>query len=208
VTKRAVSLHLTLALVLPAFGALTWWQVRRAISGNTLSYVYSFEWPLFGAYAVYLWWKLVHETPSPSPQRAGEPAAGRAAPAHPAAVGEQPKGAESLTRSAQDEQARTGGDDRTPVPVQGSSGDPPWPPGAEGARPSADNPGTTPADEGPADGGPADGGPADAGPADEGPADEGPADADLAAYNRYLAELGASGIRKQLFSPRRGRRRS
>jgi DNA-binding transcriptional regulator of glucitol operon len=204
VTKRAVSLHLTLALVLPAFAALTWWQVRRAISGNTLSFVYSFEWPLFGAYAVYLWWKLVHEASGPPPQRASETDAGRAARADAPPVGERPKAAEPLTGSPPDE-ARTGGDKgQQPLPDHGTNGDPAGRPGLVGARPSAPrDPGAGPADAGPADAGPADAGPADAGPADAGPADE-----ELAAYNRYLAQLASSGARKQLFSPRKGRRRS
>ena len=199
VTKRAVSLHLTLALVLPAFAALTWWQVRRAVSGNTLSYVYSFEWPLFGAYAVYLWWKLVHEAPSPSPPRASEPGAGRAAPAGPPPAGEQPKESETPTRSPQAEEARTGGDERHPVPGRETNRDSAGPPGAEVARPSPPpDPEPLPSDEGPSD----------EGPSDEGPSDEELGDEQLAAYNRYLAELGASGARKQLFSPRKGRRRS
>jgi DNA-binding transcriptional regulator of glucitol operon len=199
VTKRAVSLHLTLALVLPGFAALTWWQVRRAISGNTLSYVYSFEWPLFGAYAVYLWWKLVHEAPSPSPQGASEADAGRTARAGAPPVEERPKAADSLTRSPQDE-ACTGGDKgQQPLPDQGTNGDPAGRPAAEGAPPSAA------LDRG---AGAAGEGPAGEGPADEGPADEELADEELAAYNRYLAELASSGARKQLFSPRKGRRRS
>jgi DNA-binding transcriptional regulator of glucitol operon len=190
VTKRAVSLHLTLALVLLAFSALTWWQVRRAISGNTLSYVYSFEWPLFGAYAVYLWWKLVHEAPSPSPQRPSEPDAAPAAPADPHPGGERAKDAGSLTRSPQEDEARTGRDERQqPVPDPASSGEPSGQPGAAIAPPPAPtDPGGT--------------------PADEAPGDEEPADEELAAYNRYLAQLASSGARKQLFSPRKGRRRS
>ena len=48
-------------MVVPAFVALCWWQVLRATSGNELSWAYVFEWPLFALYAVYMWWKLVHE---------------------------------------------------------------------------------------------------------------------------------------------------
>ncbi len=29
--------------------------------GNTLSWVYTFEWPFFAGYAIYMWWKLLHE---------------------------------------------------------------------------------------------------------------------------------------------------
>ncbi len=62
---RAVSLHVALAVFVPGCVALTWWQVSRALGGNTLSWVYTFEWPLFGAYAIYMWWKLVHDDAVP-----------------------------------------------------------------------------------------------------------------------------------------------
>jgi DNA-binding transcriptional regulator of glucitol operon len=54
-------LHLTALVVVPGFLALGWWQLHRALSGNSLSWAYAFEWPFFAAYGVYLWWKLVHE---------------------------------------------------------------------------------------------------------------------------------------------------
>ena len=56
---RAVGLHLTLAVTLPAFTALGWWQLDRALSGNLLSWAYTFEWPIFAGYAVFMWWKLL-----------------------------------------------------------------------------------------------------------------------------------------------------
>ncbi len=62
-TRRAISLHVALAVFVPGCVALTWWQVTRALGGNTLSWVYTFEWPLFAAYATFMWWKLVHDDP-------------------------------------------------------------------------------------------------------------------------------------------------
>ena len=41
------------------------------MSGNSLSWAYAFEWPFFSGYAVYMWWKLVHEQPEPAPAGAG-----------------------------------------------------------------------------------------------------------------------------------------
>ena len=40
---------LHLAFLVIAAGCLTaaWWQVHRAMAGNTLSYLYSVEWPAF-----------------------------------------------------------------------------------------------------------------------------------------------------------------
>ena len=48
----------------PSFIALFWWQVQRVREGNSLSWAYVFEWPFFTGYAVYLWWRLVHEQPA------------------------------------------------------------------------------------------------------------------------------------------------
>jgi hypothetical protein len=62
-SRRAVSLHVALIVFVPGCVALTWWQLARALGGNTLSWVYTFEWPFFGVYAVFMWWKLVHDEP-------------------------------------------------------------------------------------------------------------------------------------------------
>jgi DNA-binding transcriptional regulator of glucitol operon len=66
---RNLRLHITIAVVVPGFFALGWWQLTRALSGNALSWAYVFEWPLFAGYAVYMWWKLIHDE-SPVPRRA------------------------------------------------------------------------------------------------------------------------------------------
>jgi hypothetical protein len=58
---RAIAAHVTLALSEPGFAALTVWQVHRALGGNKLSWMYVFEWPFFGGYAVYVWWRIVHD---------------------------------------------------------------------------------------------------------------------------------------------------
>ena len=60
-TPRCVWMHLTLLILLPAFAWLTWWQLERALGGNTLSWAYTFEWPLFAVYAIYVWWQLIHD---------------------------------------------------------------------------------------------------------------------------------------------------
>ncbi len=61
-SRRARLLHATALLVVAACLALGWWQLERALSGNTLSWVYTFEWPFFAGYAVYMWWRLLHES--------------------------------------------------------------------------------------------------------------------------------------------------
>ena len=35
--------------------ALGWWQVSRARGGNTLSYAYAVEWPVFALFAIAVW---------------------------------------------------------------------------------------------------------------------------------------------------------
>ncbi len=60
-TPRCIGMHVTLLVLLPAFAWLTWWQLSRALGGNTLSWAYTFEWPLFAGYAIYVWWQLIHD---------------------------------------------------------------------------------------------------------------------------------------------------
>jgi hypothetical protein len=45
-----------LALCAAAF----WFELSRALGGNALSWAYVFEWPLLGAFAVYMWRQLLH----------------------------------------------------------------------------------------------------------------------------------------------------
>ena len=73
-------------MFVPGCVALTWWQASRALSGNTLSWVYTFEWPIFAAYAVYMWWKLLHDEPEAEhDEPEAEPTSGARAGAGPGA---------------------------------------------------------------------------------------------------------------------------
>jgi hypothetical protein len=60
-SRRAIGYHVALGILVPACAALCDWQVHRALSGNTLSWAYVFEWPFFAGYGTYMWWKLVHD---------------------------------------------------------------------------------------------------------------------------------------------------
>ena len=60
-SPRALRLHAVILIVVPAFLALCFWQITRALGGNSLSWAYVFEWPIFAGYAVYMWWRFVHE---------------------------------------------------------------------------------------------------------------------------------------------------
>lgn len=70
---RALLLHLIVALAVPMCLFAAWWQFHRALSGNTLSFVYVFEWPAFAGIAVWAWWVLL-TLPSRDPAP-GTPAA-------------------------------------------------------------------------------------------------------------------------------------
>jgi hypothetical protein len=37
------------------------WQLHRALSGNELSWAYTFEWPLFTIFGIYFWAKTVRD---------------------------------------------------------------------------------------------------------------------------------------------------
>jgi hypothetical protein len=69
VTPRALVLHLAFLAI--AAGCLTagWWQINRAMQGNTLSYLYSVEWPAFVVVAGIGWWQMVHDTPEDIAER-------------------------------------------------------------------------------------------------------------------------------------------
>lgn len=62
--RRALLYHLILAVLFPGCLVAAWWQIERAAEGNTLSYLYSVEWPIFAVLAVVGWWQLIHEDPA------------------------------------------------------------------------------------------------------------------------------------------------
>jgi hypothetical protein len=47
-----------------SFWGMLWlgdWQFHRALSGNALSWAYTFEWPLFSGFAVVFWTKTIRD---------------------------------------------------------------------------------------------------------------------------------------------------
>ena len=86
-SKRALRLHLALLIAVPGCTAAGWFELTRALSGNELSWVYVFEWPFFGGFACYLWWRLVHDDDEPG--RIGKAAAARGAAVIDAEAGQQ-----------------------------------------------------------------------------------------------------------------------
>ena len=73
-SRRALKLHAVILVVVPGFMALCIWQIYRAVGGNELSWAYVFEWPFFAAYAVYMWWRFVHEAPEVPESSTASPA--------------------------------------------------------------------------------------------------------------------------------------
>jgi hypothetical protein len=54
-TPRWLLGHVLVWLGVAAFLALGWWQAGRAAEGNMLSWAYTFEWPLFAFFLIFMW---------------------------------------------------------------------------------------------------------------------------------------------------------
>jgi hypothetical protein len=63
-SRRALLLHFEFLLLVAGCAAATWWQARRALGGNGLSWFYTFEWPILAGIAIAAWWHLIHEDPA------------------------------------------------------------------------------------------------------------------------------------------------
>ncbi len=59
-TPRAVLLHLALLGWLTMCAIAAWWQLGRAVQGNSLSFMYSIEWPVFGILGVLGWYAMLN----------------------------------------------------------------------------------------------------------------------------------------------------
>ena len=57
---RALGLHVALIAWLAMCAAAAWWQVGRAVQGNSLSFMYAIEWPVFGVLGVLGWFALLN----------------------------------------------------------------------------------------------------------------------------------------------------
>jgi len=71
---RWLSWHL---FAIVAVAGMIWlgdWQFRRAMAGNTLSWAYTFEWPIFAIFGVVFWIKTIRDELHPPAPAAGQPA--------------------------------------------------------------------------------------------------------------------------------------
>lgn len=60
-SPRWLALHLLAVVGFVGCQAMAWWQLTRAEGGNALSWGYTFEWPVFGVFAVAFWIKLIRD---------------------------------------------------------------------------------------------------------------------------------------------------
>ena len=64
-TPRALVVHVVLVVWLTMCVLAAWWQIGRAVGGNSLSFLYAIEWPCFLVLGVFGWWAMLHvEKPS------------------------------------------------------------------------------------------------------------------------------------------------
>ncbi|MFC5926123.1 hypothetical protein [Micromonospora vulcania] len=58
-TPAWIARHVAMVVLVVGFLGLGWWQVSRAAAGNSLSWGYAVEWPIFAGFVVYVWWREV-----------------------------------------------------------------------------------------------------------------------------------------------------
>jgi hypothetical protein len=61
ITPKWLAWHLTMVVSVCGMLWLGDWQLHRAMSGNALSWAYTFEWPLFSAFTIYFWIKSLRD---------------------------------------------------------------------------------------------------------------------------------------------------
>ena len=59
-SPRAIGLHAVLLLWIVSCALAAWWQVGRAVQGNSLSFLYAIEWPVFAILGVLGWYALLN----------------------------------------------------------------------------------------------------------------------------------------------------
>jgi DNA-binding transcriptional regulator of glucitol operon len=57
---RAIGLHFALIFWIALCALAAWWQVGRAIQGNSLSFLYAIEWPLIGVLGIVGWYSMLN----------------------------------------------------------------------------------------------------------------------------------------------------
>ncbi len=77
-TPRWLLRHLATLGLVAAFLGLGWWQIGRAAGGNSLSFGYAIEWPVFALFVIFVWYReiraeLRRDAAGPAPAPAEPP---------------------------------------------------------------------------------------------------------------------------------------
>jgi hypothetical protein len=72
VSPKWLAWHVVVIALVAGMLALGDWQLRRAESGNALSWAYTFEWPIFAGFAIVFWARTIRDEfhPPAAPERA------------------------------------------------------------------------------------------------------------------------------------------
>ncbi|MET8309565.1 MULTISPECIES: hypothetical protein [unclassified Micromonospora] len=110
-TPAWIARHVAMVVLVVGFLGLGWWQISRATAGNSISWGYAVEWPIFAGFVVYVWWRevrLAHraaaaaDAPPVDPAAEPEPtvtAGSRPAVRRPVRVSRVPAGGEAVDDS-------------------------------------------------------------------------------------------------------------
>jgi hypothetical protein len=60
-TPKWLLTHAFVVVLVLLFAALGWWQLGRAVAGNTRSYAYMLEWPTFALLVIGFWIKIIYD---------------------------------------------------------------------------------------------------------------------------------------------------
>jgi hypothetical protein len=65
ISRRWLGWHALALFLVCGMLALGYWQYRRAMEGNALSWAYTFEWPIFAIFGVVFWAKTIRDEFNP-----------------------------------------------------------------------------------------------------------------------------------------------
>ncbi len=65
ISPRWLGWHALALVLVCGMLALGYWQYRRAMEGNALSWAYTFEWPIFAIFGVVFWAKTIRDEFAP-----------------------------------------------------------------------------------------------------------------------------------------------
>lgn len=60
-TLNWLGLHALAITLVTSFLGFGWWQFHRAVGGNDRSWGYTFEWPLFAVFVLFMWGRMIYD---------------------------------------------------------------------------------------------------------------------------------------------------